>query len=189
MSPHSAEPESGSAFQPKMGVPRRPGDAAELRKTLKPLMEKRRRARINESLSQLKGLILPLIGKDSSRYSKLEKADILEMTVRFLQELPASHCHAAPTLADSYREGYRACLSRLTRVLPTCSLLDGEVCNRLLEHLHRSPSGQYPLGLQDSRSGPKTLGSESPDRMRLASSPQGSGCPPGPPPSGLWRPW
>uniref|UniRef100_A0A5F8G5H1 BHLH domain-containing protein n=1 Tax=Monodelphis domestica TaxID=13616 RepID=A0A5F8G5H1_MONDO len=48
-----------------MGVPRRPGDAAELRKTLKPLMEKRRRARINESLSQLKGLILPLIGKDS----------------------------------------------------------------------------------------------------------------------------
>uniref|UniRef100_F7GB93 BHLH domain-containing protein n=1 Tax=Ornithorhynchus anatinus TaxID=9258 RepID=F7GB93_ORNAN len=47
-----------------MGVPRRAGDASELRKTLKPLMEKRRRARINESLNQLKGLILPLIGKD-----------------------------------------------------------------------------------------------------------------------------
>uniref|UniRef100_A0A8C3S4A3 Hes family bHLH transcription factor 2 n=1 Tax=Chelydra serpentina TaxID=8475 RepID=A0A8C3S4A3_CHESE len=57
--------------------------------TLKPLMEKRRRARINESLNQLKTLILPLIGKDNSRYSKLEKADILEMTVQFLKEIPA----------------------------------------------------------------------------------------------------
>ncbi|XP_074074695.1 transcription factor HES-2 [Macrotis lagotis] len=189
MSPHSAEPDAGSAFHPKMGVPRRPGDSAELRKTLKPLMEKRRRARINESLSQLKGLILPLIGKDSSRYSKLEKADILEMTVRFLQELPTSHRHAAPTLADSYREGYRACLSRLTRVLSTWNVLDGEVCGRLLEHLHRSASGQFALGLPDSRGSPKDLGSESPERMPLVSSPRGSGCPPGPPPSGLWRPW
>ncbi|XP_074162520.1 transcription factor HES-2 [Sminthopsis crassicaudata] len=188
MSPHSAEPETGSAFQPKMGVPRRPGDAAELRKTLKPLMEKRRRARINESLSQLKGLILPLIGKDSSRYSKLEKADILEMTVRFLQELPASHGPAAPTLADSYREGYRACLSRLSRLLPSCSLLDRDVCGRLLEHLHRSASGQCLL--PDSRGSPKDPRCGSPERMRSACSPRASGGgPPGPPPPGLWRPW
>nr|XP_035163478.1 transcription factor HES-2 isoform X2 [Callithrix jacchus] len=73
-----------------MGLPRRAGDAAELRKSLKPLLEKRRRARINQSLSQLKGLILPLLGRENSSYSKLEKADVLEMTVRFLQELPAS---------------------------------------------------------------------------------------------------
>uniref|UniRef100_A0AC11D5F7 Hes family bHLH transcription factor 2 n=1 Tax=Ovis aries TaxID=9940 RepID=A0AC11D5F7_SHEEP len=47
-----------------MGLPRRAGDPAELRKSLKPLLEKRRRARINESLSQLKGLILPLLGRE-----------------------------------------------------------------------------------------------------------------------------
>lgn len=81
-------------------------------------MEKRRRARINESLSQLKTLILDAFRKDvsrgrevrsrgggaelgslgalvgckpppppypqSSRHSKLEKADILENTVRHL---------------------------------------------------------------------------------------------------------
>lgn len=58
--------------------------------TLKPLLEKRRRARINDSLSHLKSLILPLVGKDNARYSKLEKADILEMTVRFLRELPST---------------------------------------------------------------------------------------------------
>lgn len=58
--------------------------------TLKPLLEKRRRARINDSLSHLKSLILPLVGKDNARYSKLEKADILEMTVRFLRDLPST---------------------------------------------------------------------------------------------------
>uniref|UniRef100_A0A5F5PJ87 Hes family bHLH transcription factor 2 n=1 Tax=Equus caballus TaxID=9796 RepID=A0A5F5PJ87_HORSE len=47
-----------------MGLPRRTGDRAELRKSLKPLLEKRRRARINESLRQLKGLILPLLGRE-----------------------------------------------------------------------------------------------------------------------------
>lgn len=31
---------------------------------MKPLLEKRRRARINESLKQLKGLILPLLGRE-----------------------------------------------------------------------------------------------------------------------------
>lgn len=80
-----------------MGLPRRAGDPAELRKvgagergrgperpsgglacdpldrgprarpqSLKPLLEKRRRARINESLRQLKGLILPLLGREVS---------------------------------------------------------------------------------------------------------------------------
>lgn len=58
--------------------------------TLKPLLEKRRRARINDSLTHLKGLILPLVGKGNARYSKLEKADILEMTVRFLRDLPST---------------------------------------------------------------------------------------------------
>uniref|UniRef100_A0A8C0K5R9 BHLH domain-containing protein n=1 Tax=Canis lupus dingo TaxID=286419 RepID=A0A8C0K5R9_CANLU len=87
-----------------MGVPRRAGDPAELRKSLKPLLEKRRRARINASLRQLKGLILPLLGRESSHYSKLEKADILEMTVRFLRELPASY-RAAPMTRGALRAG------------------------------------------------------------------------------------
>lgn len=33
---------------------------------MKPLMEKRRRARINESLNRLKNLIIPLTGRDVS---------------------------------------------------------------------------------------------------------------------------
>ncbi|XP_049609510.1 transcription factor HES-2-like [Syngnathus scovelli] len=108
--------------------------AHELRKTLKPLLEKRRRARINDSLSHLKSLILPLVGKDNARYSKLEKADILEMTVRFLRDLPASK-----DPAESYREGYKACLQRVSALLPQTSLSQ-DACQRVSDFVRRSMS-------------------------------------------------
>uniref|UniRef100_A0A7N9AYW5 Hes family bHLH transcription factor 2 n=1 Tax=Mastacembelus armatus TaxID=205130 RepID=A0A7N9AYW5_9TELE len=78
--------EAFQPFSPGLSVAKRK-EALELRKTMKPLMEKRRRARINDSLNRLKTLILPLTGRDKTRYSKLEKADILEMTVRFLSDI------------------------------------------------------------------------------------------------------
>ena len=51
------------------------------RRSNKPIMEKRRRARINNCLNELKTLILDATKKDPARHSKLEKADILEKTV------------------------------------------------------------------------------------------------------------
>ena len=60
------------------------------RKSQKPIMEKKRRARINDCLNQLKALVLET-DSDRSRHSKLEKADILEMTVRYLQTLRTYH--------------------------------------------------------------------------------------------------
>lgn len=62
------------------------------RKNNKPIMEKKRRARINKCLNQLKALILEA-DSERSRHSKLEKADILEMTVRYLQTLRSYHLH------------------------------------------------------------------------------------------------
>ncbi|KAM5162936.1 transcription factor HES-2 isoform 2-T2 [Callospermophilus lateralis] len=146
-----------------MGLPRRAGDAAELRKTLKPLLEKRRRARINESLSQLKGLILPLLGRE---------------------ELPAApYPPEVPPPRDSYQEGYSACLARLTRVLPACRVLEPTVSARLLEHLRRrassvTPDG-WPAGDSDGPPSPAPPPAQAP-----APSPP---APPGGP--GLWRPW
>ncbi|KAI8500474.1 oxysterol-binding protein hes1 [Branchiostoma belcheri] len=54
------------------------------RKSSKPLMEKRRRARINNSLNELKNLILGTVKDDinAPHHSKLEKADILEIAVK-----------------------------------------------------------------------------------------------------------
>lgn len=60
-----------------------------LRQNRKPLMEKKRRARINDSLEALKEILLKntVAITQGTRPTKLEKADILEMTVRYLQML------------------------------------------------------------------------------------------------------
>ncbi|KAM4652619.1 transcription factor HES-2 [Discoglossus pictus] len=185
---------SESSYQPRSGHPKRNKEASELRKTLKPLMEKRRRARINDSLNQLKTLILPLIGKDTSRYSKLEKADILEMTVRFLREIPPVQSQNS---AESYREGYRACIDRLSSLLSKSSVMSGETSGRLLDHLQRSPE----LCCQDCTKSPSTK-QHSP-RIVLHLSPRSSEVlsslsqqppqrplprPPSPS-TAIWRPW
>ncbi|XP_035238702.1 transcription factor HES-2-like [Anguilla rostrata] len=122
------------SYAPKLTVAMRK-EANEMRKTLKPLMEKRRRARINDSLDHLKSLILPLIGKDNSRYSKLEKADILEMTVRFLSDLPNS---PVKNTSDNFKKGYKACLQRVSTLLPRNSLLDKDTCQRVDEYIQKS---------------------------------------------------
>ena len=51
----------------------------------KPLMEKRRRDRINKSLAELKTILIDVLKRDQNSCSKLEKADILEMTVNYLK--------------------------------------------------------------------------------------------------------
>ncbi|NWI55742.1 HES1B factor, partial [Calyptomena viridis] len=105
----------------------------------KPIMEKRRRARINESLGQLKTLILDALKKDSSRHSKLEKADILEMTVKHLRSLQRAQMTAAlstdPTVLGKYRAGFSECMNEVTRFLSTCEGVNTEVRTRLLGHL------------------------------------------------------
>ncbi|XP_073457491.1 transcription factor HES-2 [Aquarana catesbeiana] len=193
MAPSMILPESTThSYQPKPG--KKSKEASELRKTLKPLMEKRRRARINESLNQLKTLILPLIGKDNSRYSKLEKADILEMTVRFLKDIPPVQTQNS---AEKYREGYRACLDRLSGILTKTNVIAEETSNRLLEHLKRSPE----LCCLDCTKSPNPKQNNSriilhlsPRRSDLCSSPsqppaQRPAPSPPQPSSAIWRPW
>ncbi|XP_072035959.1 uncharacterized protein [Amphiura filiformis] len=90
------------------------------RRSSKPLMEKRRRARINDSLTQLKSLILEATNKDSSRHSKLEKADILEMTVRYLRNMQRHQISGSPNGTvdlNRYRRGYSECLNEVNRYL------------------------------------------------------------------------
>ncbi|XP_050570835.1 transcription factor HES-4 isoform X2 [Cygnus atratus] len=115
---------------------RRAGGRAE---SSKPIMEKRRRARINESLGQLKTLILDALKKDSSRHSKLEKADILEMTVKHLRNLQRAQMTAAlsadPTVLGKYRAGFNECMNEVTRFLSTCEGVNADVRTRLLGHL------------------------------------------------------
>lgn len=131
-SPIAGAPASGSH------TPDKPKSASEHRKSSKPIMEKRRRARINESLGQLKTLILDALKKDSSRHSKLEKADILEMTVKHLRNMQRVQMTAMSTDAavmSKYRAGFNECVNEVTRFLSTCEGVNTEVRSRLLGHL------------------------------------------------------
>ncbi|NP_001079386.1 transcription factor HES-1-B [Xenopus laevis] len=132
-SPVAATPASVS------NTPDKPKTASEHRKSSKPIMEKRRRARINESLGQLKTLILDALKKDSSRHSKLEKADILEMTVKHLRNLQRVQMTAAlstdPSVLGKYRAGFSECMNEVTRFLSTCEGVNTDVRTRLLGHL------------------------------------------------------
>uniref|UniRef100_A0AAQ5XK76 Hairy-related 9 n=1 Tax=Amphiprion ocellaris TaxID=80972 RepID=A0AAQ5XK76_AMPOC len=131
-SPIAGAPANGSH------TPDKPKNASEHRKSSKPIMEKRRRARINESLGQLKTLILDALKKDSSRHSKLEKADILEMTVkhlRNLQRVQMTALSADATVLSKYRAGFNECMNEVTRFLSTSEGVNTEVRSRLLNHL------------------------------------------------------
>ncbi|XP_028833886.1 transcription factor HES-1-B-like isoform X4 [Denticeps clupeoides] len=118
------------------------------KKSSKPIMEKRRRARINESLCQLKTLILEALRKDTSRHSKLEKADILEMTVRHLKTLQRAQMAGTLTpdsaVFGKFRAGFGECVNEVTRFLSTCEGVDAEVRTRLLGHLAGCASQLQP---------------------------------------------
>lgn len=109
------------------------------RKSKKPLMEKRRRARINNCLLQLKSLVLQAMKKDATHYSKLEKADILEMTVKYLRSIQrrqiTSAMAADPTVAAKYSLGYAECANEVARYLGSSQGLNDNVRNRVLHHI------------------------------------------------------
>lgn len=79
----------------------------ECRKIRKPKIEKLRRARINSSLESLKEILLKntISIPQGARPTKLEKADILEMTVRYIEllheNLPSINRHQQQQRATS----------------------------------------------------------------------------------------
>lgn len=110
--------------------------AAEPRRANKPLMEKRRRARINQSLAALKTLILDSAKQENTKHSKLEKADILELTVRHFQR----HRSLDVKGVNQYKAGYGDCVREVQRYLETpdaqtMTIVDIGVRQRLLRHL------------------------------------------------------
>lgn len=99
-------------------------------------MEKRRRARINQSLAALKTLILDSAKAENTKHSKLEKADILELTVRHFQR----HRSLDTQGVQQYKAGYADCVREVQRYLETpdaqtMTVLETGVRQRLLQHL------------------------------------------------------
>ncbi|KAF7669583.1 hypothetical protein LDENG_00173780 [Lucifuga dentata] len=109
------------------------------RKKRRGIIEKRRRDRINSSLSELRRLVPTAFEKQGS--AKLEKAEILQMTVDHLKMLQASggkgYFDAHALALDFLSLGFRECVTEVSRYLTTVEGLDSSdpLHTRLLSHL------------------------------------------------------
>ncbi|XP_075410412.1 hairy/enhancer-of-split related with YRPW motif-like protein [Tenrec ecaudatus] len=125
------------------------------RKKRRGIIEKRRRDRINSSLSELRRLVPTALEKQGS--SKLEKAEVLQMTVDHLKMLHASGGTGffdARALAVDFRSiGFRECLTEVTRylgVLEGPSSCSDPIRIRLLSHLNSYAAEMEPLPMPTS---------------------------------------
>eukprot|EP00794_Sanderia_malayensis_P006168 gene6168-6879_t len=138
-------------------------DTSGKKKFSKPLMERRRRARINESLHELKALVLSSMNKDHSKFTKMEKADVLELTVNYLKTLDTkeqqtvngpSHGseHVFPRSSqkgghefDQHRNflaGYNECAREVQQYLLRTDDVSPTIKARMLTHISTSPPDQ-----------------------------------------------
>ncbi|KAM9099014.1 hairy/enhancer-of-split related with YRPW motif protein 1 [Sminthopsis crassicaudata] len=114
------------------------------RKRRRGIIEKRRRDRINNSLSELRRLVPSAFEKQGS--AKLEKAEILQMTVDHLKMLHSAGGKGyfdAHALAMDYRSlGFRECLAEVARYLSIIEGLDTSdpLRVRLVSHLNNYAS-------------------------------------------------
>lgn len=117
------------------------------RRSNKPIMEKKRRSRINQCLDELKTLILET-DNERSRHSKLEKADILEMTVRYLQTLRTYHQHLQKLHLVQQQQQQRLNLAHIqhspqTTVAATVLASNLQLPLQLQATAHQSPQSHH----------------------------------------------
>ncbi|XP_041506156.1 transcription cofactor HES-6 isoform X1 [Chionomys nivalis] len=107
------------------------------RKARKPLVEKKRRARINESLQELRRL---LAGTEVQ--AKLENAEVLELTVRRVQGALRGRAREREQLqaeaSERFAAGYIQCMHEVHTFVSTCQAIDATVSAELLNHLLES---------------------------------------------------
>jgi len=124
------------------------------RKVMKPMLERKRRARINKCLDELKDLMVHALQTEGESITKLEKADVLELTVRHLQKLKRQQLLTLnPHLEqDRYHAGYTACATEVNRCLTTIPGVDMSISTRMMSHL-----GQKLTILDTARVTPLTV--------------------------------
>ena len=118
------------------------------RKVMKPLLERKRRARINRCLDDLKDIMVAALQSEGESITKLEKADVLELTVRHLRKLKQQNALGLTpqaTYAGRFKAGYAHCAQEVSKFVsllqttttaePKIPALDVNVSTRLLSHL------------------------------------------------------
>ncbi|EDV93684.1 enhancer of split m3 protein [Drosophila grimshawi] len=121
------------------------------RKVMKPLLERKRRARINKCLDDLKDLMVECLQQEGEHVTRLEKADILELTVDHMRKLKqrggltlqpvggggGGNTAASSTSAanvESFRSGYVHAADQITQVLLQTQQTD-EIGRKIMKFL------------------------------------------------------
>jgi len=105
------------------------------------MLERKRRARINRCLDELKELMVSALQAEGENVSKLEKADILELTVTHLHKLRRQHALTLTpetSYADRFRAGFTQCAAEVSTYLatvPSAGSVDPSSTAKLLQHL------------------------------------------------------
>eukprot|EP00096_Caligus_rogercresseyi_P001502 TRINITY_DN1243_c0_g1_i1.p1 TRINITY_DN1243_c0_g1~~TRINITY_DN1243_c0_g1_i1.p1 ORF type:complete len:194 (+),score=73.00 TRINITY_DN1243_c0_g1_i1:11-592(+) len=108
------------------------------RKIMKPLLERKRRARINKCLEDLKDIMVSTLQAEGESITKLEKADVLELTVRHLKKLKAANALRLPEPSEEeeYAAGYASCSLEVGKFLSESKVpIDPSDRIRLLTYL------------------------------------------------------
>ncbi|XP_054495367.2 transcription cofactor HES-6-like isoform X2 [Agelaius phoeniceus] len=107
------------------------------RRTRKPLVEKKRRARINESLRELRLLLA-----DTEFQAKLENAEVLERTVRrvraVLERRGRGGGRRLLEASERFAAGYIQCMHEVHTFVSSCPGIDATTAAELLNHLLES---------------------------------------------------
>ncbi|EDW98665.1 enhancer of split m3 protein [Drosophila yakuba] len=119
------------------------------RKVMKPLLERKRRARINKCLDDLKDLMVECLQQEGEHVTRLEKADILELTVDHMRKLKqrgglslqgvVAGVASPPTSTstahvESFRSGYVHAADQITQVLLQTQQTD-EIGRKIMKFL------------------------------------------------------
>ncbi|MEE6500689.1 hypothetical protein FKM82_003890 [Ascaphus truei] len=103
----------------------------------KPLVEKKRRARMNESLQELRGILA-----DNEFQSKMENAEVLERTVMRVQGVLQNRTAETERLqreaSERFAAGYIQCMHEVHTFVSSCPGIDASVGAELLNHLLES---------------------------------------------------
>lgn len=132
------------------------------RKVMKPMLERKRRARINKCLDELKDIMVECLTQEGEHITRLEKADILELTVEHMKKLRAQkqlrlngNQDTKLTIAESFRAGYIHAANEVSKTLASVPGVSVDLGTQLMSHLgHRLnylqvivPTTVAPLGV------------------------------------------
>merc|ERR1712223_1120496 len=131
------------------------------KKIMKPLLERKRRARINKCLDELKDIMTAALQAQGENVSKLEKADILELTVRHLHKMQQARRLMSTSrnpLEEIHRfqAGYSSCAQEAASFLLSTPGVDITVGQRMLAHLSTNMANPIASALQSSRGNSST---------------------------------